>query len=1499
MSNVIDNRVVKMEFNNENFEKGVGHTLASLEKLSEGLRRINGAKQFQDITAAANGVDLSRIAAGIDALTDKFSVLGIAGMTVVNKLTSGLMGLVHKGLSQAISGGMSRALNLEQASFMLKNTFKDAEDTEAEVEKVMTAVNVSVTGTRYGLDQAAKAAAQLTASGVEVGNGMEEALAGIAGLATIANTDYDSISHIFTAVAGQGKLMTIQMRQLELRGVNVAAEMAKVWPQIHDGATKTEEEIRDMVSKGQIDFNTFSEAMNLAFGDSSKKANETFTGALANMKAAISRIGALFAIPYIENMRKIFVSMIDVFNALKKAITPVADAFNNLFSSATDKFVSLIDSFLSAGGEDASFFDKLTNFVNGFFSLRGYDPRNIIDTFRGIAAVFNILKNALKSILTTTSPLGSIVRSALKTVLAITGALGRFLVRIDDTIQKNRLFANMAFFTVKALNALRDVAVKVFEALRRPFEAFSRDKNGANISEGLELGLEKLSSVREKLSKVLSSIVGILKKAFGGIANVFKGGDLKPLLQLIEGGLLVTIGLSINRFFTTLTTGATSMNSVFESIKGIANIKDNIVGVLDAVKGRLTAWEDDINENSLLKIAGAIAILAAALVVLAAIDSEKLATSLGAVGALMFTMLKGISSFSAMLEGKGAQHAASLIAVGVAMELMAGGILILAGAMKVLSTIDVAGLAKGLGSIYLLLQMFNASAETLSTSGKNMIRNAVGFVIFGAAIRVMAESVEVFGAMDLKELGKGLAAVIALIGAISLITSKFSPNMGVLDGVGILITAFAIEKLSQTVEVFSKMSKKELIKGVGAVGVLLGALAGFANLMGHSKHVLTSAASIYILAESLQPLISAIAIIGHMNMKQIGKGLLGLAGGLAVMVAALKILKSGLRAAISLKIVGDAVASFISSMQRAGIMSANTIKKGLIAIAGGLAAMVIAMKLSEHAVMGALSMVIMAHALEILTPVLLALGEMSMKEIGKALLTVAGALIVMAGASVLLLPAVPAMLAFSLAVTLLGAGLLAAGTGILAFTTAIGLMAELAGAGIESAKIAILSFAEIFPELFEQVAQGIVAMVNTLTEHIPEIANLGMQLLLALLQGIADNISQITILVGTIIAQFLEGLAGCAQQIIDGAFALVVSVLNGLASAIYSNADEILGAMDRIVGAIAYFALEALQHIVELIDPTGYVSELIEGWQDELVDAFDLDQTYEVGYDVATAAGNGTLAGLDAAGFDEMGADVPSEFSHGIDEHSVEAFDASRAMAEDSAEGAASENGEGKGHHMAGVNAANGFIAGMDSKIAEVKAKAAEMAAASSISAKAQLKVNSPSKVFIGIGSSVGEGFVMGIDRMAGAVARSSANVADGAITAASSLTRRLASRMESADFQPTIRPVVDLSNVDASKDAISNAYGTLNLGASIDGINLTNARIEEANAASIARAADSQERLFSAIHNLTRQTEANALDMAMVYDAVREGASSAKFKIQLNNRELTRGLKDLGVAMR
>lgn len=291
----IDERVVQMEFDNAKFEQNVSRSMSTLDKLKEKLKFTDSTKDFQAINRAAKDVDFASLSASIDALNGRFSAFGIVGMTIMQRLTNAaidlgakLMGTVAAPLNQIKTGGWNRALNIENAMFKMSGLLEDFEEQK---QKIDENIDYAVSGTAYSYDAAASAMAQLTASGVEfrgTSMDMKNALRAISGVAAMTNSEYSAIADVFTTVAGNGKLMTMQLNQLSGRGINAAAALGKQ-------LGKSEAEIRELVTKGKIDFQTFANAMDQAFGEHAKKANDTFTGALSNIKAALSRTGQGFA----------------------------------------------------------------------------------------------------------------------------------------------------------------------------------------------------------------------------------------------------------------------------------------------------------------------------------------------------------------------------------------------------------------------------------------------------------------------------------------------------------------------------------------------------------------------------------------------------------------------------------------------------------------------------------------------------------------------------------------------------------------------------------------------------------------------------------------------------------------------------------------------------------------------------------------------------------------------------------------------------------------------------------------------------------------------------------------------------------------------------------------------------------------------------------------------------------------------------------------------------
>lgn len=340
MSATIDERVVEMRFDNKQFKSGVKETMSVLDRLKAALNLPGATKGFEQVDKAVKDIKLDGISAGLEALTKRFSTMGIVADQVIRNITNSITGQLMKAVNFVkegiVSGGIRRAMNIENAHFQLQALLKD----EEKVQVIMDNAMESVSDTAYGYDEAAKAASMFAASGIKGGEEMLNALMGVAGAAAMTNSEYEGISMIFTTVAGQGRIMADQLNQFAARGLNAAATIADYFNKVNEGGGKatesvrtaiktmtagtktTEADIRSMVSDGMISFEIFAQAMNDAFGESAKKANETFTGSFTNMKAALARIGAGFVSPLVEQNGQ----LVKMFNALKDRVNDVKKA---------------------------------------------------------------------------------------------------------------------------------------------------------------------------------------------------------------------------------------------------------------------------------------------------------------------------------------------------------------------------------------------------------------------------------------------------------------------------------------------------------------------------------------------------------------------------------------------------------------------------------------------------------------------------------------------------------------------------------------------------------------------------------------------------------------------------------------------------------------------------------------------------------------------------------------------------------------------------------------------------------------------------------------------------------------------------------------------------------------------------------------------------------------------------------------------------------------------
>lgn len=196
-STVVDSKVVEMSLDNRNFETNATISMQTLKKLQESLNFSNSTDGLDKVNASVKKVNFSPLVDGIEQAKSGFSALEAVAFgafaNIGKKISDTALKIATAIPRQIVEGGKSRALNVEQAKFMIDGL---AEQTGITFDKVESSIKNAVSGTAYGFDEAASAAAQLAASSVQAGEEMDHALRGISGVAAMTGSSYSEIAHI-------------------------------------------------------------------------------------------------------------------------------------------------------------------------------------------------------------------------------------------------------------------------------------------------------------------------------------------------------------------------------------------------------------------------------------------------------------------------------------------------------------------------------------------------------------------------------------------------------------------------------------------------------------------------------------------------------------------------------------------------------------------------------------------------------------------------------------------------------------------------------------------------------------------------------------------------------------------------------------------------------------------------------------------------------------------------------------------------------------------------------------------------------------------------------------------------------------------------------------------------------------------------------------------------------------------------------------------------------
>ena len=616
-----------------------------------------------------------------------------------------------------------------------------------------------------------------------------------------------------------------------------------------------------------------------------------------------------------------------------------------------------------------------------------------------------------------------------------------------------------------------------------------------------------------------------VKNAFGSIGNALsdansnlKSYDMgKILVGAIGGGVLIAFTRWINSFK--------------ENFDKIGNVADKLGNVFDKLGGVLEAFEQKVKAKALLTIAIALGVLAGALILMSLVPAPKLLVTLAVLKYLFKMMDDMLESMTKMVAFKNdsVRIVAMLIAMGAAMILMATAVRILAG-------MDLKGAVVGLAAMKILMMTMQEFMTKMAAT-KGVEKGAGILLALAASCVILSLAVYTLGSMDTGKAIQGvvtLAAVVAILSGFMMVVSK-DPFMG--KGAAILLSlAVSCNILVAAIWMLGTMDTGKLLQGVIALGVIIAelsvamAIAGRANARGAAAIIAMSAAVIV--------LTGAVAILGNMDIETLAKGLIALAAGLAILAISMAAADAFKEGGIALGIASIAFLALASAMKTLSGITWTQLAIGLIALAGGMLILVAAAAGAQYFAVGMI----------ILTAALLALGLALLPiSIGMAAFAAVLGICATTGAAAFLvlteglkqLAAILPQVAIDFA------------NAIANFIITLGAKApELAVAMAALLGAIIYAINANIPGIVASLFILIQAMLTELANHAYEFGEKGATILANFLNGIADNIGKVIDAATNVILNFLDGIARNGPKIIDKGMWTVLKLLEGVRDAI-------------------------------------------------------------------------------------------------------------------------------------------------------------------------------------------------------------------------------------------------------------------------------------------------------------------------------------------------------------
>ena len=992
-------------------------------------------------------------------------------------------------------------------------------------------------------------------------------------------TDFDEAQQDLNKTQTKTVEQLLQMSDAELKQAGFAKDEVEALRQLEEQSKKTGIPISDILNDMSLldgrslllnSFKNVWEALCKVFGAAGKAWRETFEPIssldLYNAIAALHKFTSGLIMSD-KNAGKLRRTMKGLFTLLKIGGTIFGGGIRFAITALSMVLKALDMDMLDLTARAGDMIVKFGDFL--------FENKLVETTFKGMASGVKMGINAIKEFIS---------------ILKNTPQVKNFVSELENMDWDSAWEKIGSKFKNLTEGGLSDIPSNLFEAGKSIFESFQDGLDeGAKsvISHILNFGAEIINAITDALSTTVqaSPLKSAGEKASKNISEGFQDGlsfISNAIKKVFPAGIAILLALTTKKAVDTIDKFAAPFEGVGDILSSSAELIEastkNIQKILKRVPKIMNAFAKQIKANAfktkaegLKEIAEGLAIMAAAVWVLAQLDTGKLWSAVGAISVLavvlgvLYALMAKMGTLSTSISREGIKVEGlkkGFVAISTALLLMSASV-------KLLSTMNTSEMIKGFGGLLIIVGMMAGvivayGAFVKEASAENIDKLGVVLKKMATSVLILAVVAKILAGISWPDLGKsgvfivGFGIFVAALAGITHITDKDSDP----EALGNMVKsmAIALAAMVAVVKLVDGLSPEAMIKGAVFAAAFLLFVKYLAKITkcGDDKKVLDLGKLLLSISVSMLILVGVIKLIGYLNFGDIVKGAIFMAGFLGFLKLLVMVTSVGTDVQIA-KVASTVLAMSVAIGVLAGVaillsfIDVGGLIKGVLAITALGAIMSLMIKMTQGATDMKGSIIAMAAAIAVMAA---SVAVLSMIDTSKLVAAVTGLGVLMAMFAV---------------IEKAGSNITGSLPILITMTAAIAVMAGaiylIASLPIESTIVSVASLATLM------LAFSTTCLVMSKIGAVGGAAAMGAVKMVAIVAGISAVLVGIAGLVGLIpgAQEFLDGGVQVLEKLGKGLGGFLGNIVGGFAAGITSNLPEMGSDLSEFMDNLAPF----------------------------------------------------------------------------------------------------------------------------------------------------------------------------------------------------------------------------------------------------------------------------------------------------------------------------------------